>query len=148
MKKVAEIKISYRTPKTVLEQPFIKCAEEAYNVLLPHFNPKTIGLQEQFIICYLARNNQVKGIYSGFTGGISSTTADMRIILGIALKSGSTSIIVSHNHPSGNLKASHSDIELTKKLKEACTTMDLVLLDHLIISPFGAYSSMCDEGLL
>lgn len=116
--------------------------------MIPHFNSSTIAIQEQFVICYLTRSNQIKGIFPGFVGGISGTVVDIRIILAVALKSGSSAIILAHNHPSGNTSASETDKMLTSKIKAACETMDIQLLDHLIISPLNTYMSFADEGLL
>jgi DNA repair protein RadC len=148
MKKLSEIQIVYRTSKNAQMLPVLRNAEDAYKVVLPYFNSDTIAIQEQFIACYLNSANQVKGVYAGFSGGISGTMADIRIILAIALKTGSTGIIVAHNHPSGNLKASKDDIRLTDNLKSACLTMEISLIDHLIISPYSTYMSFIDSGLL
>jgi DNA repair protein RadC len=148
MDKVQEISISYRPPKSLSKNPIVRSSRDAYMAILPHFNASTIAIQEQFVICYLTRSNQIKGVFPGFLGGISGTVVDIRIILAIALKSGSSSIILAHNHPSGNTSASDSDKILTSKIKAACETMDLQLLDHLIISPQNCYMSFSDEGLL
>jgi DNA repair protein RadC len=80
-------------------------------------------------------------------GGISETTVDIRLLLKSALQCGATAIIVAHNHPSGVLKPSTSDIQLTQKIKKAGENMDIKLLDHLIISEKG-YFSFADEKLL
>ena len=64
----------------------------------------------------------------------------------MALKSLASGLILSHNHPSGNLTPSDSDIKLTNKFKEACSLLDISLLDHIIISPFGGKYSFSDEG--
>jgi DNA modification methylase len=106
-----------------------------------------IELQEQFIVLYLDRGNSIIGFYRHTTGAISGTIADVRIILAAALKSASTSIIIAHNHPSGNLQPSQADIDLTKKIKESANTMDITLLDHLIITKDGYYS-FGDQGLV
>jgi DNA repair protein RadC len=83
-----------------------------------------------------------------FTGGLTGTVADIRLILGIALKACACNIIISHNHPSGNLKPSGADQELTNKLKEAGKLIDITLLDHIILSPEGSFYSFADEGLI
>ena len=106
-----------------------------------------IELQEQFIVLYLDRANHVIGYYRHTKGSISGTITDVRIILAAALKSASTSIIIAHNHPSGNLKPSEADIQLTQKIKESANTMDISVLDHLIITKDGYYS-FADEGLV
>lgn len=80
-------------------------------------------------------------------GGLDGTVADLRIIFAIALKSLSTSIVVAHNHPSGNKKPSAADTKLTKKIKDAGELLDIQLLDHLILVENG-YFSFADEGLL
>jgi DNA repair protein RadC len=148
MQKAHEIKVQYNPPVDLRTQPFIKCSKDAFNVLLPHFNADTLKLQEQFLVCYLSRNNQVKGVFSGFKGGVTGTVADVRIILAIALKTASTSLILAHNHPSGNITPSESDRELTSKIKIACSSMEIMLLDHLIITPYSDYLSFADEGLI
>jgi DNA repair protein RadC len=66
----------------------------------------------------------------------------------MALKSLATGLIISHNHPSGNLNPSDEDIKLTKKFKSACSLLDITLLDHIIISPFGEKYSFSDNGLM
>jgi len=82
------------------------------------------------------------------SGGITAVIADVRLILAVALKTASSAIIVSHNHPSGSLKPSQQDLDLTLKIKEAGAYMDIKLLDHLIITPNDEYLSMADEGIL
>ena len=80
-------------------------------------------------------------------GGITGTVADPRIILKQALDEGATSLVLSHNHPSGNLNPSRADQELTQKIKNAASYIDIKLLDHNIVSDEGHYS-FADEGLL
>jgi DNA repair protein RadC len=97
---------------------------------------------------YLNRSNRILGIYKASKGGMTGTVADPRLILSIALKTAATSFIISHNHPSGSLKPSLADEELTGRLKEAAKFMDIKLLDHLIVEPNGTYFSFADEGLI
>ena len=80
-------------------------------------------------------------------GGITGTVADPRIILKQALDEGATSLVLSHNHPSGNLSPSSADQELTQKIKQAASYFDIKILDHIIVSDEGHYS-FADEGLL
>ena len=87
------------------------------------------------------------GIYNVSKGGISSTIVEIRHILYIALKTNSTGIILAHNHPSGNLKPSSTDINLTRRIKSACEIMDLNLTDHIILTKDNYYSFM-EGGLL
>ena len=88
------------------------------------------------------------GCYKLSNGGITGTVADLRLILGTALKTAATGIIIGHNHPSGNLVPSQADIQLTKKILEASKVMDICLYDHLIICVDGKYLSLADEGLI
>ena len=95
----------------------------------------------------LNRANKVLGIYEVSTGGMTGTVADPKLIFVAALKAGACNIMLVHNHPSGNLKPSKQDEQLTYKIKEGGKLLDIVLLDHLIISNEG-YFSMQDEGLI
>jgi DNA repair protein RadC len=104
-------------------------------------------MQEEVKILLLNRSNKVLGIYSLAKGGLNSCDVDIRIILSVALKTLSTGIILIHNHPSGNTKPSKADLAITEKLKSACDIMNIVLLDHLIITK-SDYYSFADEGLL
>ncbi len=98
-------------------------------------------------VLLLNRANKVLGVYEVSTGGISGTVADPRLIFVAALKANACSLIISHNHPSGNLKPSRHDEELTAKIKQAGEFLDIKLLDHLIVTP-EAYYSFGDEGIL
>ena len=103
-------------------------------------------MQEQFKIFLLKKGNRVLGIYEVSTGGLSGTIADPKLIFSAALKASACSLILAHNHPSGNLKASNPDIQLTSKIKEGGKLLDIALLDHIILSS-ESYVSMADEGL-
>jgi DNA repair protein RadC len=145
--KLSEIKLYYKPRKTVA--PRITCSADAYKQVLKFYDKNTIALQEQFIILYLNRANMVLGAHQLFTGGLTGTIADIRLIMGIALKSMACGIIISHNHPSGNLIPSEADRTLTEKVKKACDLMDIKLYDHIIVSPYeGFYYSFADEGLI
>ena len=73
---------------------------------------------------------------------------DIRLLFGVALKSLSVALILAHNHPSGNLKPSQADRNITRKIKSAAEVLDLKILDHLILNPDGQYYSFADEGIL
>jgi len=140
---IAEISISY-TPSRY-KQTKIQSSEDAYKVFKAFFAKGTIALQEQFFVMYLNTSHNVLGVYPVSKGGITGTVADIRLILGVALKTASTAMIIAHNHPSGNLQPSLADEVLTKKLKDAAGLLDVNLLDHLIVSDAGFYS-FADEG--
>lgn len=141
---IAEIQISYSTLNN--KKPVIKSSQDAYNYLIDSWNKSIIELQEEFKILLLNRANQVLGIYSVSKGGVAGTVVDAKLIFAVALKSGASSILLAHNHPSGNKSASQADISLTKKLKAGAKLLDLQILDHLILTIDG-YSSMSDERL-
>jgi DNA repair protein RadC len=87
------------------------------------------------------------GIVSIFIGGVSGTLADPKIIFSSALKTNCSSIILVHNHPSGNLRPSQADLKLTNNLVQAGKYLEIPVLDHLVISR-ESYYSMSDEGLI
>lgn len=111
------------------------------------FNADNILWQEEFIILCLNQANRVIGVRKLSSGGISGTVADPRMILLTAINCQASSIVLAHNHPSGNLKPSRADELLTQKIKEACKFFDIKVLDHVIITDTG-YMSFADEGIL
>ncbi len=144
---IAEIKVSYLPAKS--EKPKITTSQDALKIFRGFFPSDTIQLQEYFMALYLNRANKVIGIYPVSIGGITGTVADTRLILGVALKTAAVGIILAHNHPSGNLKPSHADEDLTNRIKEAARYMDIKVLDHIILAPDDdRYYSFADEGLL
>lgn len=134
----AEIEVVYKP--AISDKPIISSSLDAYNVLVKFFPIETLCLQERFVAMYLNRSNRVIGVYPMSVGGITGTVVDVRLLLSVALKTAATGVILAHNHPSGNLKPSEADKELTIKIREACKLMDIQLLDHLIISSTGSYS--------
>ncbi len=102
---------------------------------------------EVFAVLYLNTANKVKKFEIISRGGMTGTVADPRIILKKALELNATALLISHNHPSGNLRPSQADISLTQKMKQAAAIMDIRLLDHIIVSTEG-YMSFADEGIL
>ena len=95
----------------------------------------------------LNRSNRVLGIYEVSTGGITGTVADPRVILTAALKANAVSIALCHNHPSGSIRPSRQDEELTQKIRNAALFLDIKVIDHVIITT-ESYYSFADEGLL
>jgi DNA repair protein RadC len=125
----------------------IKTSRDGYQALKLFFDQDTIELTETFIAIYLNRANNTIGWMKVSSGGITGTVVDQRIVLGTALKAAATSIILAHNHPSGNLQPSQQDLDLTKKLKSAAAFMDISIIDHLIVTDENYYS-FADEGIL
>ena len=95
----------------------------------------------------LNRANKVIGLVDISVGGFAGTIADPKVIFGAALKAGASSLILAHNHPSGNLKPSKADISLTHKLISAGSFLDISVFDHIIITAEG-YLSFADECLI
>ena len=102
---------------------------------------------EIFAVVFLNHANKIKHFEIISKGGITGTVADPRIILKKALDHNATAIVLCHNHPSGNLKPSKADEELTHKIKEAAKYFDIRIIDHIIVSEEGYYS-FADEGML
>lgn len=135
---VSEIKVAYSTSDTPKVK--IKSGDDAYNILMASWNLDTIELQEEFKILLLNRANEVLGVYPLSKGGITGTVVDQRLIFAVALKCNATGIIICHNHPSGKLLPSETDITLTKSIGKCADLLEINLLDHLIITKNGFYS--------
>ena len=133
-----------RQRSSALEKPIIQTSQKAYDYIQASLSDLA---HEEFVVLYLSRGLKVISHETLSRGGVSGTVADIKIILKSAIEKLAAYIIVAHNHPSGNLKPSQQDIDLTRKLKAACTTMEIGLNDHLIIGP-NAYYSFSDEGML
>ena len=103
--------------------------------------------QEVFAVIFLNQANKINHFYIISEGGITGTVADPRIILKLALQHEAVSLVLCHNHPSGNLRPSRADEALTNKIKEAAKYFDIKVLDHIIVSNEGYYS-FADEGIL
>ena len=144
---VAEIQLTYKSNVKPSQRPKISGSRDAFTILKENWDQGTIELVEQFKAMFTNRANKVLGILNVSTGGVTGTVADPRVIFVAAIKAGATGLIVAHNHPSGNLIASQSDIELTRRLKEAGKVLEIQLLDHLIVTTEG-YFSFADEGLI
>jgi DNA repair protein RadC len=128
----------------VKERDKITSSRDAFEILQPRLGDLK---HEEFWIVLLNRANKVTAIERISEGGLTGTVADPRRIFNNALKAEATSIILSHNHPSGNIQPSTMDIELTKKLKKAGEVLDISVYDHLIIGE-NNYYSFADEGML
>ncbi|HEX8459809.1 MAG TPA: JAB domain-containing protein [Segetibacter sp.] len=144
---VAEVELIYKSKVKASSRPKITTAKEAYEVLIKAWDENKIEFVEQFKVLFLNRSNKVLGIYEVSSGGISGTVADPRVIFAAALKANCCSIMLSQNHPSGNLKPSRQDEILTQKIKQGGELLEIKLLDHLIVTSEGYYS-FANEGLL
>jgi DNA repair protein RadC len=146
--KVNEIKISYKEKNKNLTPIIIKKSSQAAQLLFEHWDRDTIALHESFKVVLLNNSNIVKGVYELSKGGIAGTLVDLRLLFAVALKTLSTGLILVHNHPSGSLKPSKADLDLTRKIAKAASYLDIKILDHLILSPHGDYYSFADNDIL
>lgn len=144
---VAEVQLIYRTKVKASERPQIRCSEDAHAILRQNWSDQ-IELLEEFYLLFLNRQNRVTGIFQVSKGGIAGTVVDAKIVFAAAVKALASSIILAHNHPSGNLQPSQQDIDLTMKLKRAGETLNITVFDHLILTPHDGYFSFADESLL
>ncbi|MHC4183906.1 MAG: JAB domain-containing protein [Planctomycetota bacterium] len=146
MLKISEIQVSYAPQVTPSERVSITSSSEAEQ-LFSRIWKYPVELKECFYTLFLNRANKVLGYQLISIGGVSGTVADPKVIFQTALKANASSVILAHNHPSGNGKPSEADIQLTRKLKEAGQLLEISVLDHLILFPEG-YTSFADEGLI
>ena len=133
-----------RQAAATLEKPVVKTTKDIaqyLKALLKDFS------YEVFAVLFLNRANKINHFEIISRGGITGTVADPRVILKKALEEDATSLVLSHNHPSGSLKPSRADEELTQKIKEAAKYFDIKIIDHIIVSEEGYYS-FADEGIL
>jgi DNA repair protein RadC len=144
---VAEIELSYRSKVKASLRPKINSSKDVYAVLRKHWDDSKIEFVEQFKVLLLNRGQKVIGIYEMSTGSTTNTVYDPRLIFVAAIKANACGVIAAHNHPSGSLKPSQADINLTRELKQGGNFLHIPLLDHVIITS-EAYFSFADEGLL
>ena len=145
---LGELSVGYKYHTTLSNRPVIKDVEGAVEIINVLIDQERVGLQEQFVVIYLNRSNTVIGTMNTFSGGVSATVVDLKIIVGTAINLMCSAVIVAHNHPSGNMNPSTQDILLTKKLKSALEMMDITLLDHIIIGPEGRYCCFSELSLI
>lgn len=122
----------------------ITCSKDVFDLLQPLLGDLP---HEEFWIVYLNNSNKVLFKEQLSKGGITGTLVDVRLVMKNALEQGAVGLILAHNHPSGTLKASTADKQITQKLKSAAEVLDIKVLDHLIITQ-TAYFSFADEGVL
>jgi DNA repair protein RadC len=145
---IPEIKISFKVDKVKKsEMTQISTSKQGYDVLREVFNADTIDWLEEAIVLCLNNASKVVGFYKLSTGGVTGTVMDPRIIFTVALNCGASGIVIAHNHPSGTLKPSQNDIDITYKIREGGKLLNIKLLDHIIVTDEGYYS-FGDDGKL
>lgn len=142
---IAALELGRRMKANTAEsKPKITCSEDSYAILSASMEDLHT---EVFKVILLNRNNRVIKISTISEGGVAGTVVDPKVIFKDAIDNLASAIILSHNHPSGNLKPSQADINITKKLVEAGSFLEIRVLDHVIISELGYYS-FADEGMM
>lgn len=142
---IGEAKVSYRT--TGIPYAKVRSSRDVYRFLSRVWDTDTIECREAFCVICLNRAKQVVAYQFIATGGVSEVQADPKVIFQVGLLTNASALIVAHNHPSGNLVASHADMRLTRKLLNAGDFLEMPVLDHLIVSKDG-FLSLYDAGKL
>lgn len=133
-----------RADEVIEKKKKIKSSNDAYNILYADLSDKDY---EEFWILLLDRANQIIKKINISEGGVSGTIADPKKIFKLALENNSSSIILAHNHPSNNLSPSENDIKLTKSISNAGKTLEISVLDHIIVGSDN-YFSFADESMI
>lgn len=141
--RIEEIKISYM-PR-LCKDIRLTSSQAVYEFIIENWDLSTIQLYEEFKVIYLNRHNNVLGVYTISRGGIAGTVVDPKLVFAVALKVAASSLILVHNHPSGNLQPSEADKSITNRLKQAGELLEVNVLDHVIISD-SSYYSFSDEN--
>jgi DNA repair protein RadC len=134
-----QVKLSYVNETEISERSVIRSADDAAKLLFESWDKSTIEHIETVKVILLNNGQQLLGIADISQGGLTGSVIDVRLIAQYAITANASAVLLAHNHPSGTLKPSHSDIEITKKVKDAMKLLDITLLDHLIINKDGQY---------
>ncbi len=143
---VAALELGYRRKQsTSLQRPIINSSSDAYNAVAHLLLEKNV---ESFFVMLLSNNNKLIRIVPISHGGINETLVDRKIVFKAALENNAVKIILTHNHPSGDMKPSQADINTTRTIVEAGKIMSIQVLDHLIIGEDDRYYSFLDNGMI
>jgi DNA repair protein RadC len=146
VQKYVDIKMSFTLTKAKMKDlTCIKTSQEAYQCFLDTYDASAIATKEIFYVMALNRANRLLGIYKLSEGGLSGTIVDVRIIAKFLIDVLASSVILCHNHPSGNMRPSREDLEITQKIRSGLKLFDINLSDHIIIG-MDDYFSMRDNG--
>ena len=150
-KELAELQVKVKKNPAIRKMFPVKItsSRSAYEIVWELIDHDFLDIQETMMVLYLNRGNYFSGYKIISTGGTAGTVCDPKHVFSFGLGCMASSVILVHNHPSGNLTPSNADIELTKKCKNAAQYLDMSVLDHLIIcSEEGKYYSLADNGNL
>jgi DNA repair protein RadC len=144
---VSEVELIYRTNIKPSERIKIEDSKKVYSVLKTVYDYNTIEHKESFYAMYLNRANKLLAVILISEGGTSACLVDVKIIFQAALRVNASAIILSHNHPSGQLQPSNADIQITNNVKEAAKLLDMQVIEHIIVTPEDdKYYSFADNG--
>jgi DNA repair protein RadC len=143
---VSELKIAYIPKVKAKDRKKITNSSNLYEAFKPFYD-EYINYKELFFVAYLNKANKLLGIMKISEGGLCATLVDIRIIIQGLVLCNATQIILSHNHPTGNLQPSQADIDITNKIKSGFKFMDIIVLDHIIITEDGYYSFADNDNI-
>lgn len=145
---VSEVSLSYKPKVKASERAKISDSITTVEVFrsIEHYN-QNIELYECLYAMYLSKSNKVLSVLMVSEGGTSGTVVDIKKIAAPAILQNASSVIITHNHPSGNIQPSNEDKRITTKIKEGLKLLDINLLDHIILTD-ESYFSFADEGLI
>lgn len=144
---------AHRTPlyrvelvcETLLDTPLVTTPHDAVRVLADYLRRKD---REHFAVALLATSGRLIGVHVPHVGTLASCPVSTRDVFKAALLANAASVIVAHNHPSGNLEPSAADVDVSRKLAEAGRLMDVRVLDSLVVGHGGTFTSLAERGLL
>jgi len=146
-RRVSEAQLVYKTKVKAKDRPKVGGSEDAYQILYDNWGDQ-MGLVEEFNILMLNRANRVLAMSNISKGGISGALVDLRVVFAMALKGCATSLVLAHNHPSGNFMPSQNDIDLTRRFRKAGELLEIPVVDHIILTPNDGYYSFADEATI
>ncbi|MEI6817930.1 MAG: DNA repair protein RadC [Bacteroidota bacterium] len=142
---IAALELGRRSRESIaVKKEKIGCSKDIADIFQPLLGDNA---HEEFWILLLNRSNKIIEKKQVSSGGVSGTVVDPKMLFRIAIQLLASSMILCHNHPSGNIKPSEADIKLTKQIKEAGKFLEIPVLDHIIITD-GGYFSFADEGMM
>ena len=141
---VGELTVTYKRTEQVAQKIF--SSKSVFEIATPYFD-ECMDDHEEFKVLHLNNQNQVVNVHHASTGSDTGTVVDVKAIVRNVLQINCNSVILLHNHPSGNINASDADKIMTKKLQKALGYFDIKVLDHVILTRY-AYKSFADDGLL
>lgn len=136
---IHEVEVIYKRPR-ITTMPIILNCTDVVEIFRELITDDKIDLKEFFLVGLLSQSNHLLGVSKIGIGSTGETPVNIKEILQLAIKANASGVILCHNHPSGCLNPSKTDLHITKKIKEACKLCDIQLLDHILITSEGHYS--------